>query len=135
LELPLLEPPLSSKCNCVEWEALKGDFDADFRRLRQVDLNRMEFSRVGDEAVASGDRVGLTATNNVYTSSFHSAKSQYQELLLQKEKAKKRASAGRRLHRRSQAVMLPLVVWSSSIAISFLRRFASSGAVSKNSTR
>ena len=33
LELPLLEPPLSSKFNCVEWGALKGHFDADFRRL------------------------------------------------------------------------------------------------------
>jgi hypothetical protein len=38
LEFPLLEPPLSSKCNCMEWAALKDDFDADFRRLRQADL-------------------------------------------------------------------------------------------------
>jgi hypothetical protein len=51
-------------------------------------------SRVGDKAVAHGDVVGMTAANGVYTSSFHSLKGSYQELLLQKEKAKKRASAG-----------------------------------------
>jgi GTP cyclohydrolase III len=94
LELPLLEPPSSSKCNCVEWEALKEDFDADFRRLREADLNRMELPRVGDKAVAHSDLVGMTATNDVYISSYHSAKGSYQELLLQKEKVKKRASAG-----------------------------------------
>jgi hypothetical protein len=56
----------------------------------------MELSRVGDDTAASGDLVGMTATNAVYTSSFHSVKGSYQELLLQKEKekAKKRASAG-----------------------------------------
>jgi hypothetical protein len=78
----------------MEWAALKDDFDADFRRLRQADLNRMELSRVGDKAVAHGDLAGMTATNDVYISSYHSAKGSYQELLLQKEKAKKRASAG-----------------------------------------
>jgi hypothetical protein len=52
----------------------------------------MELSRFGDKAVAHGDVVGMTATNEVYTSSFHSLKGSYQELLLQKEKAKKRAS-------------------------------------------
>jgi hypothetical protein len=37
----------------------------------------------------------MTAAHGVYTSSFHSPKGfSYQELLLQKEKAKKRASAG-----------------------------------------
>jgi hypothetical protein len=132
LELPLLEPPLSSKCNCVEWEALKEDFDADFRRLRQADLNRMELPRVGDDAVARGDRVGMTATNNVYTSSFHSAKSQYQELLLQKEKAKKRASAGGPIAGGGAAASSLVFEY---LAISFSRRFASSGAASKNSTR
>jgi hypothetical protein len=94
LEFPLLEPPLSSKCNCMEWAGLKDDFDADFRRLGQADLNRMELSQVGGKAVAHGDAVGMTAANGVYTSSFHSLKGSYQELLLQKEKAKKRASAG-----------------------------------------
>jgi hypothetical protein len=59
LELPLLEPRLNSKCNCMEWAALKDDFDADFRRLRKSDVDRMGLSRNGDEAVASGDRVGL----------------------------------------------------------------------------
>jgi hypothetical protein len=80
----------------MEWVALKEDFDADFRRIRKADVDRMdgELSRDGDEAVASGDRVGLTAANNSYTSSFHSAKGQYQELLLQWEKAKKRSTAG-----------------------------------------
>ena len=39
LEFPLLEPPLSSKCNCMEWAGLKDDFDADFRRgLRRLIL-------------------------------------------------------------------------------------------------
>jgi hypothetical protein len=89
---------VSSKCNCIEWAGLgtrlKDDFDADFRRLGQADLNRMELSRVGDKAVVHGDLVGMTATNDVYTSSYHSLKGSYQELLLQKEKAKKRASAG-----------------------------------------
>jgi hypothetical protein len=78
----------------MEWEALKEDFDTDFRRIRKADVDRMKLSRDGDEAVASGDRVGLTAANNSYTSSYHSAKGQYQELLLQWEKAKKRATAG-----------------------------------------
>jgi hypothetical protein len=94
LELPLLEPPVSSKCNCIEWAGLKDDFDADFRRLVQADLNRTELSRVGDKAVAHGNVAGMTATNDVYTSSYHSPKGSYQALLLQKEKAKKRASAG-----------------------------------------
>jgi hypothetical protein len=58
----------------VEWAGLKDDFDADFRRLAQADLNRMELSRVGDKAVAHGDVVGMTAANGVYTSSFHSPK-------------------------------------------------------------
>jgi hypothetical protein len=73
---------------------LKDDFDADFRRLGQADLNRMELPQVGDKAVAHGDVVGMSAANEVYTSSYHSPKGSYQELLLQKEKAKKRASAG-----------------------------------------
>jgi hypothetical protein len=78
----------------MEWAGLKDDFDADLRRLGQADLNRMELPRVGDKAVAHGDVVGMTAANGVYTLSFHSLKGSYQELLLQKEKAKKRASAG-----------------------------------------
>jgi hypothetical protein len=95
----LLEPRSNSKCNCIEWEALKEDFDADFRRIRKADFGRMELSRPdGDEAAASGGaRVGgLTAANNSYTPSFHGVKGQYQELLLQLqwEKAKKRATAG-----------------------------------------
>jgi hypothetical protein len=102
----------------MEWVAPKGDFDADFRRLRKSDVDRMELSRDGDEAAgASGDRVGLTAANNSYTPSFHSAKGQYQELLLQWEKR--------------QAATLPLVAWSSSTAISFSRCFVSSGAASR----
>ena len=44
--------------------------------------------------MAHSDLVGMTATSDVYISSYHSAKSSYQELLLQNEKAKKRASAG-----------------------------------------
>jgi hypothetical protein len=78
----------------VEWSYLQADFDADFRRLSHSDVNRMELSRAGDEAVAKGDVAGMTAANGVYTSCFHSLKGSYQELLLQKEKAKKRASAG-----------------------------------------
>jgi hypothetical protein len=54
----------------------------------------MELPRVGDKAVAHSDLVGMTATRDVYISSYHSAKGSYQELLLQTEKAKKRASAG-----------------------------------------
>ena len=38
LEFPLLEPPLSSKCNCMEWAGLKDDFDADFRLLGRLIL-------------------------------------------------------------------------------------------------
>ena len=94
LEFPALDPPVTSKCNCVEWEELKADFAADFRRLSQADFNRMELSRAGDKAVAQGDVAAMAVANGIYTSSFHSLKGSYQELLLQKEKAKKRASAG-----------------------------------------
>jgi hypothetical protein len=58
------------------WSALKEDFDSDFR-IRKADIERMELSRDGDEAVASGVRVGLTAANNSYTPSYHIAKGQY----------------------------------------------------------
>jgi hypothetical protein len=78
----------------VEWSGLKADFDADFRRLSQSDVNRMELSRAGEKALAQGDVAAMTVANEVYASSFYSLKGSYQELLLQKEKAKKRASAG-----------------------------------------
>jgi hypothetical protein len=81
LEFPSLDPPVTSKCNCVEWEELKADFATDFRRLSQADFNRMELSRAGDKAVAQGDVAAMTVANGIYTSSFHSLKGSYQELL------------------------------------------------------
>jgi hypothetical protein len=54
----------------------------------------MELSRVGEKALAKADVSAMNAANDVYESSYHSLRSTYQELLLQKEKAKKRVSAG-----------------------------------------
>jgi hypothetical protein len=78
---------------------MKEDFDADFRRIRKAGhrgdgIVTRELSRDGDEAVASASRAGLTETSNRYTASYHRVKGQYQELLMQWEKAKKRATVG-----------------------------------------
>jgi hypothetical protein len=54
----------------------------------------MELSRAGEKALAKADVAAMNAANDVYSSSFYSLKSTYQELLLQKDKAKKRVSAG-----------------------------------------
>jgi hypothetical protein len=78
----------------VEWTGLRADFEADFTRLAKADENRMELPRAGEKALAKGDVAAMDVANDVYASSFYSLKSTYQELLLQKEKAKKRASAG-----------------------------------------
>ena len=94
LERPSLEPPVTSRCNCEEWKELRPDFEADFTRLAKADENRMELSRVGEKALAKADVSAMNAANDVYESSYHSLRSTYQELLLQKEKAKKRVSAG-----------------------------------------
>jgi hypothetical protein len=52
-----LQPRVKSKCYCVEWTALKQDFDADFRSIRKADIEGMELSRDGDAAVAIARRL------------------------------------------------------------------------------
>jgi hypothetical protein len=79
----------------MEWTALKEDFDSNFRRIRKADIERIVLSRASDEAVESGNRVELREASSSYTASYYyRIKGQYHELVMQSEKAKKRATAG-----------------------------------------
>jgi hypothetical protein len=61
LETPSLEPAVSGKCNCPEWEELVTEFHADFDRVHGLDGQRMTLAREAVVVKEAGEVKAITA--------------------------------------------------------------------------
>ena len=61
LETPSLEPPVSNKCNCHEWDELVPEFNADFDRVHKLGGGRMELAREATAVRATGESKAIHA--------------------------------------------------------------------------
>jgi hypothetical protein len=64
-----LEPPVSDKCNCHEWEEVIPEFLADFDRVHKLDAGgRMELAREATAVRATGEAKASTPSSPPTTS-------------------------------------------------------------------
>ena len=110
LTTPSLEPPVSDKCNCHEWDELVPEFIADFARVHKPDGGRMELAREATAVRETGETEAIHALIAAHHR-FGKRLSDMQLALLSQNRTRLTSASPEEARRRRE---MPLHVCSSS---------------------